>query len=83
MSDVRVTVGIIDPYAGHICVTREPGCTCADHADALRERDRLRLRTAHLEAAIRSALEDHDRRDEVGMVETLRRAMAGTPGTRP
>ena len=29
-------------YAGHICCTTEPGCTCADHAVALRERDQLR-----------------------------------------
>ena len=33
---------IVDEYSGHICATIEPGCTCHDHADAFRERDRLR-----------------------------------------
>ena len=31
-------------YRGHICVTREPGCTCQAHADALGEVKRLRKR---------------------------------------
>lgn len=37
---------MIDQYRGHICVTRDPGCTCGDHAEALRERDRLRVELA-------------------------------------
>ena len=36
------TPRVVDEYSGHICATIEPGCTCHDHADAFRERDRLR-----------------------------------------
>jgi hypothetical protein len=43
---------VYDQYSGHRCVTVEPGCTCADHAQALRDRDRLTAENARLQEII-------------------------------
>ena len=57
---IRVTGGAYSSYLGHVCRTVEPDCTCADHAEALRERDQFRadlVRVTEQHDALREALQ--------------------------